>query len=59
MGNKSDLIKNDANRKVSKDMVMHFMNQNSNIVKYIECSAKTKTNLIEPFENLCKGNLFK
>jgi len=56
MGNKEDLIKNDYNRKVPKEMIMHFMNQNSNIVKYIECSAKTKTNLIEPFESLCKGN---
>lgn len=56
MGNKADLIKNESNRKVNKEQVLQFMNANSNIIKYFECSAKTKSNLVEPFENLCKGN---
>ena len=55
MGNKVDLIKNDSNRKVTKDVIRNFMNINSNIVKSFECSAKTKYNLKEPFENMCKG----
>jgi hypothetical protein len=58
MGNKSDLIKNDYDRKVTKDMVMNFMSENNNMIKYIECSAKDKKNLVEPFESLCKGEYF-
>lgn len=57
MGNKADLItQNDSSRKVSKEQVTQFINANGNILKYFECSAKTKSNLVEPFENLCKGN---
>jgi len=55
MGNKADLIKNEANRKVYKEHIIQFMNANSNIIKYFECSAKTKYNLVEPFEDLCIG----
>jgi len=57
MGNKADLIKNESNRKISNGVIKNFINNNSNIIKYIECSAKTKTNLVEPFENLCKGKI--
>jgi hypothetical protein len=57
MGNKSDLIKDINNKKVSDDYVRNFMSI-QNIVKFFECSAKTKTNLIEPFEELCKGTQF-
>lgn len=55
MGNKADLMKNESSRKVFKEQVLQFMSANSNIIKYFECSAKTKSNLVEPFENLCKG----
>jgi GTPase SAR1 family protein len=58
MGNKADLIKTESTKKVSKEQVAQFMNVNSNIIKYFECSAKTKSNLVEPFHNLCKGILF-
>jgi len=59
MGNKADLIiKNESNRKVSIEQVAQFKNANScNIIEYFECSAKTKYNLVEPFEKMCKGNL--
>lgn len=59
MGNKADLIKNESSRKISKEQIAHFLNANSNIIKYFECSAKTKSNLVEPFEDLCKGNFIK
>lgn len=59
MGNKVDLIKNESNKKISNGIIKNFMSNNSNIIKYYECSAKTKTNLVEPFESLCKGKIIK
>ena len=59
MGNKVDLIHNNSfNKNVTRDMINNFMSINSNIIQHYECSAKTKTNLVEPFESLCKGNSF-
>ena len=58
VGNKSDLIKeNGDKREVSEEMANNYKYKNQNVIKLLECSAKYKSNLIEPFEDLCKGDL--
>ena len=56
VGNKSDLLnENEDNRKVSREMARMYVDRYQNVLKNMECSAKYKSNLIEPFEELCKG----
>lgn len=62
VGNKSDLVLEDSNdlndnnkRKVSKEMAKNYCERYENVLKNMECSAKNKSNLVEPFEELCKG----
>lgn len=58
MGNKSDLIEEDPSRKkVSWEMIKKFCEYND-VYKSNECSAKLKYNLVEPFEEMCKGIVF-
>ena len=56
VGNKFDLVnENEENRKVTKEIARVYANRYQNVLKNMECSAKYKSNLIEPFEELCKG----
>jgi hypothetical protein len=58
VGNKSDLVnENEDNRKVSKEISRMYVDKYQNVIKNMECSAKYKSNLIQPFEELCKGCL--
>ena len=55
VGNKSDLVNDENCRKVSREMARNYSEKYQNVLKILECSAKYKSNLVEPFDELCKG----